>query len=305
MNRNLAIGYTFLVVAIWLWAGNSVVARSAMVADVPPLALNFFRWVGALLIFLPFTARGVWRQRRAFLDHWLYCVAFGLVSVTAFNSVFYVGLQYTTAVQGSLIQSILPVLVLILVATLPSEHVTGRQLWGVVLSIAGAAVILLRGDPEMALTLSLNKGDLWCLGAVAIWAVQVLLLRWKPARFDMPCFMTVIIAAGVVGMIPLWLLERSTGRVIEFTPTTLAFLAYVAVFASVIGAALFNAGVVRIGTATSGYFGNLYPVFSAILAVGFLGEAFMWFHALGGALVLGGIYLATVTRRAATAGESA
>ena len=64
--------------------------------------------------------------------------------------------------------------------------------------------------------------------------------------------------------------------------------------ASVIAFSLYNVGVVRVGSASAGYFGNLFPVFSALLAVVFLGEIIAWYHALGGFLVLGGIYLATV-----------
>ena len=149
-----------------------------------------------------------------------------------------------------------------------------------------------------ALALRVNIGDLWCLGAVIIWAIQIMSLRWKPADIDMPSFMTVIIFFGLVIQAPFYLWELSTGRVLHFTTVNLVSIVYLALFASVIGAALYNAGVLRVGTAASGYFANLYPVFSAILAIIFLGEPFEWFHALGGALVLGGIYFATVARRA-------
>ena len=223
--------------------------------------------------------------------------AMGLASVTFFNTFFYIGLKSTTAIQGSLIQSILPVLVLILVVTVLSERINGLQVMGVVLSILGAAIILMRGDPEVALSLQLNIGDLWCLAAVFFWAIQLMLLRWKPPQIAMPEFMTVLIAWGVVLMIPGLIWEISTGQKLVLNSTNLMFLAYVAVVASVFGTTLFNSGVIRVGPATSGYFGNLYPVFAAVLAVLLLGEKFEWFHGLGGALVLGGIYFATMARR--------
>ena len=88
-----------------------------------------------------------------------------------------------------------------------------------------------------------------------------------------------------------------TGQRLILNSTNLMFLAYVAVVASVFGTTLFNSGVIRVGPATSGYFGNLYPVFASVLAVFLLGENFEWFHGVGGVLVLGGIYFATVARR--------
>ena len=295
-NRDLVIGCAFLATGLLLWAGNVSITRAAMLEDVPPLAFNFWRWSLALAIFLPFTAHRVWRQRHAILARWKFFTAFGLVSITAFNSLYYVGLQYTTAVQGSLIMALLPVLVLVSLIAFTGERITGRQVQGVALSIAGAALIVLRGDIDVLLTLRFNIGDLWCLGALIVWSWQILMLRRKPANLDMPTFMTVTIAVGVAFQAPAYLWEIGTGRNLVPTWQTLAFLGYVAGFASVIGTTMYNAGVVRVGTATAGNFGNLYPLFAAGLAVIFLGEPFEWFHGVGAVLVLAGIYFATVSR---------
>lgn len=297
MNRSVAIGYGFLVAAILMWSGNAIIARAAMLSDVPPITFSFYRWSLACLVFLPFSARGVWRHRHVFIGKWWYFAFFGLISVACFNSFFYIGLQYTTAIQGSLIQAVLPVMVLILVVTVLRQRINGLQIMGVVLSILGAAVILLRGDPELAKSMRLNTGDLWCLAAVFLWSIQVLLLRWKPTEIPMLPFMTVVIAWGVAFLVPAWLWEASTGRELVLTSTNLMFLAYVVIAASVFGTTLFNSGVIRVGPATSGYFGNLYPVFASVLAVLLLGESFEWYHGVGGALVLGGIYFATMAQR--------
>jgi drug/metabolite transporter (DMT)-like permease len=296
VNRDLAIGYALLVGAIWLWAGNAVVARTAMLADVPPIAFNFWRWLVALLIFLPFTARGVWRHRRLVRARWLYMAAFGLVSVTLFNNLFYLGLQTTTAVQGSLIMAILPVLVLILVAIILRQRITARQIGGAAITIFGAVIIVLRGDAEVIRTLAINVGDAWCLAAVTVWAVQIMMLRWKPPEIEIAPFMTVIIAFGVALQFPIYLWEHLSGDVFRPDGTSLLLVLYVALFAAVIGTSMYNSGVIRVGPANSGYFANLYPACAAILAIIFLGEPFEWYHGAGGALVLFGIYLATHTR---------
>ena len=102
LNRDLVIGCTLLATALLLWAGNVSATRAAMLESVPPLAFNFWRWSLALAVFLPFTANRVWRQREVFRAHWRFFAVFSGVSITAFNSLYYVGLQYTTAVQGSL-----------------------------------------------------------------------------------------------------------------------------------------------------------------------------------------------------------
>lgn len=301
MTRRLNLGYVFLVFSLLLWSGNTIVGRWAADVDIPPIGLNFWRWVVALCIFLPFTWRKVLRSRAVILRRWRYLAGFGLVSIACFNTFYYFGLQYTTAVQGSLIQSILPVLVLLLGAVLLREGISARQIGGVILSIGGAATIVLRGDFSVLQTLRLNIGDLWCLLAVSVWAIQTFILRWRPAELDITTFMTVVIAIGVTITAPFAAWEWASGRPMPVTQTSVVLILYVAVFASVIASSMYNEGAYRIGGATAGYFGNLFPVFSAVLAVVILGESLALFHFAGGAMVLGGIYLATMTGRRAPA----
>ena len=96
---------------------------------------------------------------------------------------------------------------------------------------------------------------------------------------------------------------HSAGHVFRPDANILGLVLYVALFAAVIGTAMYNSGVIKVGPTNSGYFGNLYPAFAAALAIIFLDEPFEWFHGLGGVLVLTGIYIATISRRRAPAQE--
>lgn len=301
MNRPLAFGYGFLVLSVLLWSGNSVAARFAMGIDIPPIGLAWWRWATALAIFLPFTAAGVWRDRALIRRHWRFVVAFGVISIACYNTFFYLGLEQTTAIQGSLIQSVLPVLVLLLGLVLFGEPISLRQWSGVALSLGGAVLIVARGSIETLRSLTLNVGDLWCLAAVLVWAGQIILMRWKPRELRITRFMTVAAAVGVATLTPAYVWEHASGRTMPIDWTTVALVLYVAFFASVIASTMYNEGVFRVGAATSGYFGNLFPVFSTALAMLILGESIAWYHWVGAAAVLGGIYLATVDRGARVA----
>lgn len=298
MSRHQAAGYAFLVIAVLLWGGNTVLGRIAMTSgEVPPVALNLFRWTGALIVLLPFSALKVWSLRRQFMRRWWYYVIFGLAGVTCFNTFYYIGLRSTTAVQGSLISSVLPMLVLVWTAIFVGIRITNRHIVGLVLSIGGAGLVILRGDPGVLSTFAFNSGDIWCLGAVIAWSIQTFLLRFKPVDVDMLSFTTVTVALGVAMLLPVYAVETTIMPAMVWTVETFAMVAYLAVGASAIAFTLWNAGGVRIGPTTSGYVANLFPVFSALLAVLILGEAIAWYHGLGGTLVLAGIYLATVPAR--------
>ena len=188
MNRALAWGYVFLPLAVLLWSGNTVVSKAALSADVPPIALAFWRWIVAIAILAPFAAGSAWRLRRTVLAHWRFFTVFGVVSVGSFNTFFYLGLERTSAVQGTLILAVLPALVVLSAWLFQGAPITRRQGAGVVVSIAGAALIVVRGDVQVLLSLTPNAGDLWCLAAVAAWTVQIVTTARIPKEVDIWSF---------------------------------------------------------------------------------------------------------------------
>lgn len=297
MNRYVVFGYVFLVASILLWAGNSTIGRASASADIPPIALNFWRWSVALPFFLVLAGRQLWAQRADYVRHWRFVVAFSLVSVAGFNSVFYIGLQNTMALQCVLIQAILPVLVLLLCLIFLRHRITGKQWWGVLFSIGGAALIIARGDVGVLAGLQLGVGDLWCLGAVFIWALQAFMMRWKPAHMPILPFMAAITIVSLIAMFPFYIWETLTIRPMPVTEASVLSVLYVGIFASVAGTTMWNEGTYRVGGATAGYFGNLFPIFAGLLAIIFLGEVPAWYHGAGAVSVLLGIYLATIARR--------
>lgn len=296
--RKRAIGgYILLVLGVLFWSGNAIIGRAAAGADMPPLALNFWRWAVALTVFLLFFGRATWRQRHAILANLSYLIPFALISVVGFNCLLYFALQETTALQASLIQSILPVLVLLLGLVVLRTPITARQGWGVVFSIAGAVLIVTRGDLGVLATLELQTGDAWALAAVGVWAIQAFVTRWRPKEIDIMPFMTALAIIGLIVMTPLYLWETATVKPMPFTGTSVLYVLYIGIFASFLGTTMWNEGTYRAGAAQAGYFGNLYPIFSGGLAILLLGEDPRWFHLTGAALVVAGIWLATARHR--------
>ncbi len=288
-----ALGYGFVVFAVLLWAGNAIIGRIAPDSDVPPIALNFWRWVCAFFVLLPFALPKLRAQWSLFKAHWWLWAVFGAVTVAGFNTVFYIALQDTTVVQGTLISAIMPVLVLVAARILFAQPITARQLGGVLISIVGVAVIVTRGDANVLAGMNLNIGDAWMLLAVVFWAAQTILIRFLPKGMDLVAFQVAAFVAGLAVLAPFYVVETLGGRPMPISRDAALFVGYTALVASVMGFTCWNMGVIRLGPKTAGYFGNLFPVFGATLGIVLLGEAFRWFHALGGIVILGGIYLAT------------
>lgn len=293
-----AWGYVFVVLAVLSWAGNAIIGRLAPDAGVPPIGLNFWRWIGAFIALAPFALGTLRAQSALLLRHWKLVAAFGATSIAGFNAMLYLALEETTVVQATLISAMLPALVIAAARVFLGQPIGARQVAGVVLSFAGVAVIVARGDPQVLLGLVLNRGDLWMLIAVCFWAAQTLLLRFIPQGIDLLAFQLAAFVAGSIIELPFYLDETLRGHPMPLTLTAFLMIAYIAIGASAIGYTLWNLGVLRIGPKAAGYFGNLYPVFGAMLGIVVLGEPLQGYHAIGGAVVLAGILLATLRGRA-------
>jgi drug/metabolite transporter (DMT)-like permease len=281
--------FLLLTMTALFWAGNSVVGRAARDL-VPPVALAFWRWLVAFLIVLVVAWPQLKRDRAVLAAHWKAVLLLGLLAVAAFNTLLYSGLQYTTALNAVLMQSAQPPLILLAGFLLFGERARPAQIVGVLLSLFGVLAIVGRGDLATLLRLDLNLGDAIILGAVLVWVLYSVLLRWRPQVHALS-FLAVTFAIGWIAILPLYAAELAAGRRIAPVPGSAMALAYVALFPSLIAYAFFNRGVELIGAGRAGVFLNLMPVFGSLLAVGFLGERFTAAHAVGILLISGGILL--------------
>jgi drug/metabolite transporter (DMT)-like permease len=208
------------------------------------------------------------------------------------------GLQYTTATNGVMLNSAIPVLIIVLGWLFYGDRVTRVQALGVFVSLAGVFVILTRGDLGVLRNLSLNKGDLILLGGAVFWAAYTIFLRMKPA--DLPG-LALLACSGVIGaamLLPLALLEQvAWGGHVELTPATFGAMLYVGIFPSVVGYVFWNRAVHEVGSNVAGIFLHLMPAFGSLLAWLFLDERIFAFHVVGIALILVGIALTSSARR--------
>jgi drug/metabolite transporter (DMT)-like permease len=274
------------------WAGNAVVGR-ALVGHFPPLALSFWRWAIAFVILLPFAWRGIRAHRDIIRAHWTTIAIVSFLGVGCYNSLQYLALQTSTAVNATLISASGPVAGLLIGAAFFGARVRPRQWTGAVLSIAGVLWVIARGDVANLLRLHLALGDLIMLVATALWALYTWLLRQRRPPLPLLTFLTVQIGLGAAMVLPFWLIEAVVlGARPEPTAANLAALAYVVLLPSIVAYFCWDQGVARAGAVLPMYFVNLTPVFAALLGTFFLAEPIGLFHLIGGGLILLGIHLA-------------
>jgi drug/metabolite transporter (DMT)-like permease len=291
-----ALPYLLLVLANLFWAGNWVTGRA--VRDLlPPFALNFWRWLPALLLMAPFALPGLVGKGRVIRRELPLILLLGFLGVAVYTTLVYFGLRGTTAVNAALLNSSIPVFMLLASWIMERERATARQIAGVVVSFAGILVIMKRGELGTLLSFELHPGDGFILAAVPAWAVYSVLLKRRPPELGAIPLLFLVGAAGTAMLLPFVVLEAVLWRAPQVTPGSLGAIAYLAVFASFGAYACWNRAVAELGANIASFSMHLLPAFGTVLAIVFLGESVHWFHIAGLATILCGVWLATAGRR--------
>ena len=296
-----------------LWAGNAVVGRWVAgglaagqpgAALVPPLTLNLLRWVLTALILLPFALRALVPFSRI-KARWPYLLAVGVLGVGAFNSLQYMALVSSSALNVTLVGASMPVWMLAVGALFYGEHPTKRQLLGAAFGLAGVCVVIGRGSLQTLLQVQFVPGDFFVLLAVLGWAFYSWLLARPPAHmqgsarpdWDWSGFLLVQTLFGLLAASAFTAGEQALGAPpVQWSWGVLAALFYVALGASIVAYRCYGLRVAQGGPALAGFFNNLTPLFAAVLSALLLGEAPRLYHALAFLLIVAGIAVSVARR---------
>ena len=283
-----------LTLAAFFWAGSFVVGR-ALRDDIDPVALTFFRWLISLLVFAPFVRREIVSHADVVLREWRLIMGLGATGIALFHPLVYVALQHTSATNALLTFSLSPVVILVGSSLLNRQRPTAWESSGMLLSMAGAAILITRGDLGVVRSAGFNVGDLWMLAAVVVWAGYSLLLRHRPA--DLPRLVTLVSSIAVaLPMLLLFMLVAASDNPLHLSVPVFLGTFYIAIFGSVIGFLFWSHGVTDLGPARAGQFVHLMPVFGAALSFLFLGEPLSLSQVVGAGFVLSGIVLIETKR---------
>jgi drug/metabolite transporter (DMT)-like permease len=283
-----------------LWAGNTIVGR--LVHElIPPITLNFFRWVLAFVLLLPI-AHQVLRQSSPLWSHWKRYGLLGLLGVGCYNSLQYLALQTSTPINVTLVASSTPVFMLGIGAVFYKQVVRKRQIFGAMMSISGVLLVLCRGDWHALANVHLVLGDVFVLIATACWAWYSWLLSrtQEPGlvRGNWAYFLMAQIAFGLVWSGAFTAMEWSgyTGLVdahVSWGWPLVAALVYVAVGPALLAYRCWGLGVQRAGPNIAGFFANLTPIFAATMSALALGELPQMYHIAAFVMIIGGIVVSS------------
>lgn len=282
--------FVYAALANLFWAGNAVVGK-AMADHIPAMTLSFWRWCFASLILMPFAWKGFVKHRAWFRTNWLLTCVLAILSITMFNSLQYLSLHYTSPTNVGIVGAMMPLFITVLSVLFFSQPISTLQVLGIFIGLSGVTLVITGGNLSQ---INLNPGDLIMVTAVFGFSIYSILLRRIPAHIETSALLLVLMVVGTLFILPVYLVvDVAQGHTWNPTATSsLATLAYVALFPAISSYYCWNFAVKRGGPILTGLSLNLSPVFAMILAWVFLGNPILPIHVIATGLVFAGIYLA-------------
>ena len=290
MSKNY-LAYTFLILAALFWSGNFIIGKFATLFEVPPLTLNFLRWVVVWLILIPFTIKEILSKKNYIRKNFLVIGFMGVLSISTFNSVVYFALNFTQVINAVLMLSAIPVVIIIFSSIMKIEKTNIFQLSGLILSVTGVGTIISNADIQKIVSLNFNKGDLWMIVCVISWSLYSTLLKKNKSELSQFALIQIMVSIGLIFLVPQFLYEQSTGLDFKINKPFIFILLYVVIFPAIAAYYCWQKAIELIGPNRSAMFIQLMPLFSALMAIIIFKEKFQLYHFIGAAFIVSGIYL--------------
>ena len=284
--------YLVVSFAMLCWATTTVLVRYLR-DDASPMGLSFWRLVFAFFILLPFSYSRICSQSSLILRHWKTLAMLSLLLWFGGNALLFLSLQFTIAINAAVINSVEPIIIIILACLLFRDEFTRRQALGAFLSLGGVLVLITAGSMERLLGLDFNLGDIIVFCAYISWGLYAVLIRKLPRELDSLVVVTMLLGIGIPILLVPYLLESFYFRPLNFNWLTIGTIIYLGLFSGAFSIIAWNYGIKTLGPIRASQFLHLIPAFTILLATLLLDETLLPYHFAGIALIVLGIYLAS------------
>jgi drug/metabolite transporter (DMT)-like permease len=290
-NYKFVTGYFFVLAATAIWSGNFIVAR-ILSNSIPPVTLVMLRSSIAIIILLPFVIRPLRNQIPIIRKHLGYIALTAFLGLTVCQTVVYIAAVTSPALNLTLIAISSPVFTILFARIFLGDTLTLRRIIGLSAATSGIVVLITNAQLSRLAELTFSEGDIWMLSQAASFALYSILVRKKPADLQPLIFLFSLFVLGMVPILPWFVWELST-KPMEFSATTALAVLYLGLGPSLLAYLCWNESVAIIGPSRAALVYYCLPLFSGGEALLLLGEPLRSIQVLSGALILGGVVLAT------------
>ena len=286
---SIPVAYGLLAVTVLTWSIGIVIARGVH-QEIPPIGLSFWRWFVAATILIPFTYTVVFKNIEFIRNNLFYYWQQGFFMAGG-GTLLFLAVNYTTAINVTLVNATQPILTGLVAWIVIRDKLSKYQVLGILSAMIGVSIMVTRANINTLLNLDFNIGDLIVVIATIFYACYAVNIRRMPKEIGLLPSTFIIVVMGTVSLLPLYLIEDNFIRPTIFSFKLVIVVIVLALLVSILSLVMWNTGNSRVGHNRASIFVNLFPVYSSILAIIFLGEQLFLFHIVGAVFVCAGIFL--------------
>lgn len=298
LKNNNIIGFGLAFIAVFFWSFNVIYARY-LSSELTPVQIAFFRWLIAILIFLPFSYKQIIKDYKLLIKSWRLIVNMALFGIALSNTFVYKAAHTSSAIDMALIGTTGPVFLVLFSWLILKIGVKAKQIFGMILSIIGVLVIITHGNLFALENFKFVSGDFWMLLMAITFGYYGTLQVKRPKNLPSLSLLPVTILIAVLMLLPFFIYSLYTNPIQDLSNRTIGIIGYLGVFNSFIAYFCWNTALVKIGSLSTSIIYYFMPILSTIEAYFILNEKIVSGQIYGGLLILLGIILANVHKKPA------
>lgn len=286
------LAYLALFTSPMFFSSNIIIGKT--VIHIAPFTLAFCRWFFSALILLYLSRKHHALMLSISKQHWRLLSMLAFFSMFICGAIVYLGLQTTSATNGTLIYTLPPVLIIILERYWRNRPMKIRETIGIVIAFVGVGIIVTKASMQNLLSINFTPGDLFFLLAAVSWAFYSVGLRSKVlSKLETLPLFALVATFGSLLLFPFFIYEFLNGSTMPSTSKDWWAILGLVVLGSLLSFSVYQFGIKILGPTIPGIFMYLMPPFGVAAAWYFLSESIYSFHILGIFTILGGVVLAT------------
>jgi drug/metabolite transporter (DMT)-like permease len=293
-ESNKVVIYIKLFVTAIFWGGTFIAGR-VVARDVGPFSAAFLRFAIASIFLLFITFKIERRLPSVKKGQVIPLILLGMTGVFSYNVFFFKGLKIIHAGRASVIIASNPVFIALFASYLFREKLSLLKFAGIVISVAGAIIVISKGNPIEIMKGNVGLGELFIFCCVMSWVAYSLI--GKAVMQDLSPLVSVSYSSlvGAIGLFVPAYLEGMVQHFSHYTTTEWLGIFYLGFFGTVVGFVWYYEGIKAIGATRASQFINFVPISAVVLAFFLLAEPVTFSLVIGTVMVCIGVYLTNST----------
>lgn len=295
--RNQSMSIYFLMLLVPLFWGGAFATAKHVITEIPPLVAATIRFgLSAIILSIIVIAQKKWLWKEI-KKHWKGLLFIGFIGIFSYNALFFTALKYTSATNGALIISAMPVFTTIGSVLLFKENWSNKFGLGLFLSLMGVVIVLVKGSFSALLSFSFNLGDLLFAAALLCGVIYGLVGKFILQGAPVLLSNAMMMLTGAIFLSISTVFEGGWGKVLNMSIQSWIEMIYMVVCGTIVGYVIFNKGVELLGGSKASMYLNLTPIVATLLAVIVYGSSIFVSQIVGMVMVLIGVYISTTNRQ--------